>query len=101
MTYFIRKRGGTTIVDIDLLSNLDISVSIDIEEYSKLLLEQPGKQEQQKIIRTFSFLSELRGWLHEVFFATKNNKNMDSMKAQISKILNDICDDLSLVFIED
>jgi 2-oxo-4-hydroxy-4-carboxy--5-ureidoimidazoline (OHCU) decarboxylase len=101
MTIFLRNRQNKTIVDIELMKNLDISVSIDIEEYSKLLLEQPGKLEQYKLIKAFSFISELRGWLWEVFYVNSKNKDFGTMKAQISRIVGDIGKDYNLKIMED
>jgi len=101
MTLFLRDRQNRTLVDIELMKNLDISVSIDIEEYSRLLLEQPGKLEQHKLIKAFSFIDELRGWLWEVFYTTQRNKDFDTMKAQITKIIADIGMEFNLKLIED
>ena len=54
MTLFLRTQKNKTIVDIEVSKN-DVRCAIDIENYSKFLLENLDKKEQ--IINDFSIRS--------------------------------------------
>lgn len=109
MTLFLRNRDGKTLVDIELYTKTDgsysyveVSSSINIENYSLLLLDTI-KNHQYEIIGLFDELSELRGWLWEVYFcSTKNTKaEYANVLAELRKYLRKIAHDYDLQYVED
>jgi membrane-bound acyltransferase YfiQ involved in biofilm formation len=92
MVYFIRNKDNRTIVDTEIFIKedevgnkfIEIKSSIIIETYSHFLLENINKQDE--IIKDFSELKNLRGWLWEKYFMGGYN---DSKKYDdVTNILN-------------
>ena len=78
MTLFLRNEKNETILDLevwvkteDSYSFVELSSSIDINNYSLMLIKNTDKEKQIEMISDFDELSELRGWLWEVFFMVK------------------------------
>jgi len=82
MILFLRDKDNKTVFELEIWektneshkSNTYIEVSsvINIKEYSFLLLNQSDNKKIE-MINDFEQLSELRGWLWEVYFMTKKN----------------------------
>lgn len=97
MVMFIRNDKNETLVDLDVYIKLDeieyveLSVLINIKNYSKFLLDNIDKQDM--IIQTFEDLSELRGWLWEVYFMNRQNTGdeYDNVTKQIKEIFKTVC----------
>ena len=110
MTYYLRTKNGETILDVECWikreesnSFIELSSVVDIENYSLLLLENTDQKEQAKMIVDFDQLSELRGWMWEVFFMAKKNteKEFDRVKTELKTILKNVADKYGLLVIED
>ena len=67
MVLFLRDKDNNSVVDLDFndtgKGSLNLSVLVDIEYYSPLLL---AAQDQKKCIEDFTAIQGLRGWLFEV-----------------------------------
>ncbi len=110
MTYYLRTKGGKTILDVECWikreesnSFVELSSVVDIKNYSILLLENTDQKKQVQIIADFDQLSELRGWLWEVFFMVKKNteKEFDGVKTELKAILKKVADKYGLFVVED
>ena len=110
MTLFLRNKDNRTIVDINIYIKtendykfIEISSSVDIFEYSNILLSLPDKRITQGFINDISNLSELRGWLWEVYFSTKDNDPSEFQKVIeiVKENLKTISEDYNLIFVED
>lgn len=106
MTLFLRDEKNRTLVDIELYKKdgcVEISSSVDIENYSRLLLSSCCEIKQQYMITHFDFLSELRGWLWERYFSSKKNtvEEYDNVVEEVRKILDEIGSKIGLHRIED
>ena len=110
MILFLRTDKNETVLDLEVWIKTEESISfvelgcvIDIENYSLLLLKTTDEQKQIEMIAEFSELSELRGWLHEVFFMAKKNteKEFDNVLKQLKKILNETADKYGLFLVTD
>ena len=94
MTLFLRDKKNKTVVDVELYKtegHIELSVFIDIAQYSKLLLATE-KEKQDPIIEAFDFLSELRGWLWEIHFMGR--KNIDSEFEEVQGKVRSFLDDI-------
>lgn len=110
MTYYIRTKDGKTLIDIECWvkteddnSFVEISTSVEIMNYSIHLLSIKDMKQQMQCIRTFDELSELRGWLWEVYFMTKENTKdeYDNVRVKLREILNNAAKLSDLVVVED
>jgi hypothetical protein len=74
---------------------------VPIKAYSTFLLDNPNRKDE--IIKTFSELSELRGWLWEKYFMGSKNdpKEYDNVVKEVTKILKDVAKKFSLNFVTD
>lgn len=109
MTFFIRTKDNNVIADVEIFvdkstSNVDVGIAINIKNYSTLLIEADGVQ-RQEIIQQFHALSELRGWLFEVFLPAYKEWSLQETKnavaANVRKGMKEICDKLDLWFVEE
>jgi len=102
MVYFLRTPKNKTVVDINCYIKdgyVDLNVSINIKNYSILLLND--KQNKQiEMLLDFHNINELRGWLWEIF---KNNteNNFNIISAEIQKILKNIGNKYNLQVVTD
>jgi len=109
MILFIRDNcsDNNTIVDIEIWNGengVDLSVFVDIEHYSKLLLSTPTDQ-QHELIGTFSRVQELRGWLFESFLPVYQDafdeETYNAVVCNVRKGLNEIVEKYRLYYTED
>jgi len=76
MTLFLRDSKNRSILDVECWvknNYVELSSAINIANYSLLLLSETDKIKQFQLIKDFNVLSELRGWLWEVYFMSKSN----------------------------
>jgi len=110
MVLFLRSKLNRTIAEVEvyvktdeenhLIKYIELHASVNIEEYSNLLLNNLKKEE---IIRDFSDISELRGWLWESYFMGDENdptKYNDVVKI-LKKMFVEIADKYELGYVED
>jgi hypothetical protein len=109
MTLFLRNEKNETILELevwikteDSYSFVELSSIIDIKNYS-LMLINTDKEKQIEMISDFDELSELRGWLWEVFFMVKKNepKEYDSVVQELKAILKNVADKYGLFVVQD
>lgn len=111
MTLYLRNDKNDSILEIELwvdiedplYEHIDISCSIYIKEYSLMLLNTKDINKQLEMIYDFDELSEIRGWLHEVFFMVKKNTRdeYNSVLDELRNILKKVGDKYDLHLIED
>lgn len=114
MTHFIRTQNNKTILDLECWvkseygndgkhSFVEISASVDIETYSLFLLSIQDPMTQLKFIADMQELSELRGWLWEVYFMVKQNtpEEYGAVREEVRKMLRHVCELYDLIYVED
>ena len=110
MTLFLRDEKNKTILDLDVWvktedsnSFVELSSSVDISNYSLMLIKNTDKQKQLEMIADFNELSELRGWLWEVFFMGRQNepKEFESVIKELKVILKKVADKYGLFMVQD
>jgi len=113
MILFIRNEKGNTIFELeywiksadypkDGTKFLEISTSIDVFEYTQLLIHHPiGKLEEISI--DFNGLTELRGWLWEKYFMGRQNdiEEYDRVLVKLRKFVGDVAEKYDLRYVED
>jgi hypothetical protein len=103
MTLYLRNEQNRTIVDIELYKKnnyVELSSSIDIENYSNYLLNNLNRKNE--IISDFNDLSELRGWLWEVFLGDDNTADKyDETLEEVRKMLKKYANKHNLYYVED
>ena len=112
MIYFLRNNKNETIVDLEFYGDSypdgtdmhEMSVSIDIRNYSKYLLSQPVERHDH-IIGLFDQLSEHRGWLWENYYMTKKNIGSEEDGKKINehlvKLFTTVAEVLGLTYVTD
>jgi len=82
MTFYLKDKDGDVIIDCEYWVKtedghefLEISSGINVIPYSKLLISETEKEDPEVTVlaHLIDDLSELRGWLWEVYFMTKKN----------------------------
>jgi len=110
MTLFLRNEKNQTILDLDVWvktedsnSFVEISSSVDISNYSQMLIKNTDSKIQQEMIKDFDELSELRGWLWEVFFMGGRNepKEFDLVVTELKQILKTVAEKYGLFVVQD
>lgn len=110
MTLFLRDEKNKTILDLEVWvktkdsnSFVELSSSVDISNYSLMLIKNTDKQKQLEMIADFDELSELRGWLWEVFFMGRQNepKEFESVIKELKVILKKVADKYGLFMVQD
>ena len=110
MTLFLRDEKNKTILDLDVWvktedsnSFVELSSSVNISNYSLMLIKNTDKQKQLEMIADFDELSELRGWLWEVFFMGRQNepKEFESVIKELKVILKKVADKYGLFMVQD
>ncbi len=103
MTIYLRDENNDTLVDISIwggVTSLDLRSCIIIKNYSKFLLENHYRRHE--IIKTFEDLSEIRGWLHEVYLSVENkNATKEDVIKRVKLILQDVCNNFKLNIVTD
>ena len=110
MTLFLRNEKNETILDLevwvkteDSYSFVELSSSINIKNYSLMLIKNTDKEKQIEMISDFDELSELRGWLWEVFFMVKKNEpeEYEFVVQELKVILKKVADKYGLFVVQD
>lgn len=110
MILYLRNKENKTILDVDIWikkedgdSFVELSSSINIKNYSLMLLKNIDNEKQLEMISDFETLSNLRGWLWEVFFMTKQNEpeEYDLAVTELKAILKKIADKYDLRVVQD
>lgn len=110
MTIFIRDQKNKTILDLeyyietkDNYSFIEISSSIIIDTYSQFLVNNLNRKDE--IIQDFDDLSELRGWLWEVYFMSEKNIGSDeqysNVLSKLREIIKGVANKYNLYYTED
>jgi hypothetical protein len=106
MILFLRDKNNNTIVDLDCYKSrdgyIDITSTVCIDEYSKLLLSTPEEQ-RSLLITEFNNISELRGWLWESHFMGRKNTNeeYDQVIEQLRGMFKNVAKKYDLCYVED
>lgn len=108
MTLFLRDKKNNTIVDLDCYIDtgdnnnkfIELQVVVDIQWYSKLLLDNLKRKEE--IIDIFSYIQELRGWLLEVYFKDNNDPDKyDDVMNELKGLFKEVAEKYDLLYVED
>lgn len=104
MTLYLRNQKNQTIVDIEFYKKenyLELKSVIVIDTYSEFLLSNLDRKNE--IIKTFDYLSELRGWLWEIYFMKKRNtiEKYNDVLSTLKIELKRIAKEFNLLFITD
>lgn len=108
MTLFLRNKNKQSIVDIDIWVKTDenhkfieINSSVIIDTYSDFLMNHLDNATE--IIDTFTYISDLRGWLWESYFAgTKNDpEKLQDVINEVRTFLKDVAKKYDLYYVED
>lgn len=108
MILFLRNQKNETIVDLEVYVKteddnkfIEVSSSIIIDTYSQFLLDNINRA--KVIIKDFSNISELRGWLWEVYFngGDNNPDKYDDVLKTLRSYFNKIADKYNLIYVED
>jgi len=107
MIWYLRNQKNETVFEVEVWTNqidnwcfVEVSPSVNIQNYSILLLESTH---QINMIWDFYKLSELRGWLWEEFFVGKKNdvKYYDEVIEELRIKLEWIAGKYNLLLIQD
>lgn len=112
MTLFLRNEKNQTLVDIELWikneeqwSYVEISCTVDIMNYSELLIDtyEKSKLEAGLLMLDFDDLSEIRDWLWEDYFGSKKNTEhyYDEVLVALKEKLNKYAKSLNLNLVID
>ncbi len=103
MTIYLRTPENDTLIDITVFQNgnhPDIRSDVIIKNYSKFLLDNHYRRHE--IIKKFDDLSEMRGWLHEVYLSVENkNATKEDVIQRVKLILQGVCNDFKLNIVTD
>ena len=108
MILFLRDDKTNSIVDIECYvkseagsSYVELHASVDIQYYSKLLLENLDRKIE--ITTDFSAIQELRGWLWEKYFmgGTNDPSKYDDVIAELRTMLRSVAKKYDLGYVED
>jgi hypothetical protein len=107
MILFLRNNKNESIVDLEVwVKNednnqfIEIHSAVIIETYSKFLVKNLDRKTE--IIRDFSAIDELRGWLWEKYFNGSNDieKYGDVLKI-LRQTLKSVAEKYDLIYVED
>ncbi len=110
MILFLRNEKNQTILDLEVWiktedsnSFVEVSSVVNILNYSQMLLKNTDSKIQQQMIKDFDELSELRGWLWEVFFMGRQNdaREFKLVVSSLKQILETVAKKYGLHVIED
>jgi len=103
MTIYLRTPENDTLVDITVFQNgnhPDIISDVIIKNYSKFLLENHYRRHE--IIKTFDDLSEMRGWLFEVYLPLENKEaTVEDVIERVKLILKGVSNNFKLNIVTD
>jgi hypothetical protein len=108
MILFLRNSKNESIVDIELFEKgdyIELRSVICIQPYSELLLSEFVNNPigVDEMIKTFDELSELRGWLWEVYFMGEQNtaSEFENVLKEVQTRLKGVAKKYNLNFITD
>ncbi len=103
MTIYLKDENNNTLVDISVWekhNSVDLRSDVIIKNYSKFLLENPYRRHE--VIKVFHDLSEMRGWLHEVYLPLENKKaTVEEVIERVKLILQGVCNNFKLNIVTD
>lgn len=102
MTIFLRNNKNQTIVDIefnDSKKGMDLHAAVEIDTYSKLLLDNLNRKEE--VIEDFNNISQLRGWFWEIYMELTDEPTFNDAIAQIKNKLIPIAEKYKLNYVTD
>lgn len=108
MTIYLRTQENKTLLEIEVwvktednYSFVELSVVVNIKNYSDFLLSNLDKQDA--IVDDFQDMSELRGWLWEVYFMSKDNvpSEIHGVVKELNEYLQSIAQYYGLALITD
>jgi hypothetical protein len=108
MILFLRNDDRETLADVECFVKtederkfVEINATVIIEPYSKFLLDNQDKAAE--IIKDFSDISELRGWLWERYFMGGDNdpEKYDDVLKLLREGLQDLAKTYKLSYVED
>jgi hypothetical protein len=112
MIYYLRTKTGKNIFETEIYKEIyketgknyvELHSSVYIENYSLFLLNIEDSIKRLEFIKTIDMLSELRGWLWEVYFMTKKNtgESYDDVLKEVRKTLKKVAKKYELNIVED
>ena len=119
MTYYIRDKRNRDIVDLEFWVKtdyeltpphryLEISTYIDAKNYGKLLLDRSerfSRKYLENLMNDMSEIQELRGWMWENYFSSKQNTGSDEDQRKINDyiftLLKEVCNKYDLYLVTD
>lgn len=104
MTIYLRNNLNQTLVDIEIAKDrglIDLRSIVIINTYTDFLLQHLDKAESIKA--DFSEISELRRWLHEIYYSSGENSGEDfkDVIKEVTSFLNTIANKYYLHVITD
>jgi hypothetical protein len=110
MTLFLRNKNKRSIVDLEIYIDksspdghkfIEIESTVVVDTYSEFLVENLERKEE--IIKDFSEISELRGWLWESFFMDDENdpSKFKEVVTIVKDSLKEIAKRYDLYYVED
>lgn len=104
MIIYLRNEKNKTLLDVELFIKKDyveLHSSVILDEYSnKLIKLHDNLEDYQQFITDFNELSELRGWLCEVYQDTEK-ENYNDIKKQLLEIISTIAVKWNLIVVTD
>jgi hypothetical protein len=76
MIHFLRNKNNRNIIECEVYKD-DLSSSVNIENYSSMLLDLYGKGAHHSFISEMSDLDEIRGWWWEQAKSSGDYKSID------------------------
>ncbi len=116
MIYSIRSKDNKDLAEVEIYVKSDenkekyieINSSVNIKNYSMFLLNLLTSSKTPETVTAefalcFDFISELRGWLWEVYFAVNKNEPecIKEVNVKVKELLDYISNKFELVVIED
>jgi len=108
MTLFLRNKNNRSIVDIDIYVKteegrkfVELNSSVIIDTYSDFLMNNLNNANE--IIDTFTYISDLRGWLWESYFAGEENdpERLQDVIKEVKSFLKGVATKYELYYVED
>lgn len=107
MTLFLRNEDNRTILEAEYWVKtddgrkfLDISAAIDVQNYSTSLLRKVSSNDYEEFITDIDGLSNVRGWLWEVYEDTKP-ENYNDVLEKLRTWFKEIATKHNLQYVED
>lgn len=110
MTLYLKNKKNQITLDLDLwiktedsISFIEIRSSVNISNYSQMLIKISDSKIQQEMIKDFDELSNLRCWLWEVYFmkGENNPEEFDKVLIELKEILKTFAEKYDLFIVQD